>query len=163
MEKINSDYVRELYNKATKNNYEYWRWKSSLSRKKQYQQTLKSLLFHIGDSFFEDLLEVGCGPGTWTRILTKRCKNITIVDISEEMIKVARRRLSPKKVKCIVGDFQDPELSFPSKYDAIFCIRAIEYMDFANSWIPPCLWSSGTIYNILTLLSPHIESNCFGL
>jgi len=37
-----------------------------------------------------DLLEIACGTGIWTQVLTKRAKSVTAGDISQSMIAIAR-------------------------------------------------------------------------
>lgn len=80
---------------------------------------------------FANIFEVGCGVGTWTVHLCNWCKNITLFDISDEMAELTVNRLKQlnfTRVSKIVGDFQDRNLNIKGKYDAIFSIRAIEYM-----------------------------------
>jgi SAM-dependent methyltransferase len=40
----------------------------------------------------ENALEVGCGTGAFARLLAKRCKRVVALDLSPEMIRVARAR-----------------------------------------------------------------------
>jgi len=40
----------------------------------------------------EDALEIGCGTGAFARLLAKRCKRVVALDLSPEMIRVARLR-----------------------------------------------------------------------
>jgi ubiquinone/menaquinone biosynthesis C-methylase UbiE len=42
----------------------------------------------------EHALEIGCGTGAFARQLAKRCKQVTALDLSAEMIRVARSRSS---------------------------------------------------------------------
>jgi SAM-dependent methyltransferase len=48
-----------------------------------------------------DVLELACGPGTWTRQLLSHAKTITAVDSSPEMLAIAARRVG-----------HDPRLQF---------------------------------------------------
>ncbi|HEX5882910.1 MAG TPA: class I SAM-dependent methyltransferase [Pyrinomonadaceae bacterium] len=50
-----------------------------------------SLLKYVPESC-ENALEIGCGTGAFARELGKRCKRVVAIDMSEEMIRVARRR-----------------------------------------------------------------------
>ena len=50
-----------------------------------------SLLKYVPESC-ENALEMGCGTGAFARELGKRCKRVVAIDMSEEMIRVARRR-----------------------------------------------------------------------
>jgi len=42
----------------------------------------------------ENALEIGCGTGAFARALAKRCKRVVALDLSSEMIRIARSRSS---------------------------------------------------------------------
>lgn len=50
-----------------------------------------SLLKHL-PADCENALEIGCGTGAFARLLAKRCKHVVALDLSSEMIRVARSR-----------------------------------------------------------------------
>ena len=50
-----------------------------------------SLLRHVPRNC-EHALEIGCGTGAFARELAKRCKHVVALDLSAEMIRVARSR-----------------------------------------------------------------------
>jgi SAM-dependent methyltransferase len=50
-----------------------------------------SLLKHVPANC-ENALEIGCGTGAFARLLAKRCKRVVALDLSSEMIRVARSR-----------------------------------------------------------------------
>jgi len=52
-----------------------------------------SLLKHVPEHC-ENALEVGCGTGAFARALARRCKRVVALDLSAEMIRVARSRSS---------------------------------------------------------------------
>ena len=52
-----------------------------------------SLLQHVPQNC-EHALEIGCGTGAFARQLAKRCKKVIGIDLSSEMIRVARARSS---------------------------------------------------------------------
>lgn len=76
------------------------------------------------------LLEVGPGPGTWTKELLNALPavSITAVDISSEMLERARAHLAPygDRVKYVEHDFTTYRAEH--SFDAFFSSRAIEYM-----------------------------------
>ena len=51
------------------------------------------LLQHL-PAYCENALEIGCGTGAFARLLAKRCKRVIGIDLSSEMIRVARSRSS---------------------------------------------------------------------
>ena len=52
-----------------------------------------SLLNHV-PADCENALEIGCGTGAFARLLASRCKRVLALDLSPEMIRVARSRSS---------------------------------------------------------------------
>lgn len=50
-----------------------------------------SLLKHVPQNC-ENALEIGCGTGSFARELAKRCKRVVAIDMSTEMIRVARKK-----------------------------------------------------------------------
>ena len=52
-----------------------------------------SLLKHVPANC-ENVLEIGCGTGAFARLLASRCKRVVALDVSPEMIRVARSRSS---------------------------------------------------------------------
>lgn len=52
-----------------------------------------SLLKHVPESC-ENALEIGCGTGAFARALARRCRRVVALDLSAEMIRVARSRSS---------------------------------------------------------------------
>ena len=132
---FDSAWMRKFYDykvgKKIKNkygDYEYYRWFLNKRKKRQYKFSTTSILFHLRDINFKNCLEIGCGPGTWTKLLLKKYPKakFTCIDISKEMIKQFKKEIKDKRAKPIVKDF----LAFNSgkKYDFIFSSRAIEYI-----------------------------------
>lgn len=66
-----------------------------------------------------NILETGCGTGIYTSLLCERFPgaDIEAMDISSEMVDVARRKLGSKKVKFIVADAESIER--PVRFDLI--------------------------------------------
>jgi SAM-dependent methyltransferase len=52
-----------------------------------------SLLRYVPENC-ENALEIGCGTGAFARVLARRCKHVVALDLSAEMIRVARSRSS---------------------------------------------------------------------
>ena len=72
------------------------------------------------------ILDIGCGDGRFTVPLAKRCKRITGIDSSKEMLELAR-----KKSKNIEYKKVDVEKGLPFKdnsFDKILCILVIDHM-----------------------------------
>ncbi len=77
---------------------------------------LKSLSF---DSW-GTILEVGCGNGRLTKLLLRlsNIKQITAIDISEDLINIAKKNISDNRVSFQTLDLE--KISFDNKFDLIF-------------------------------------------
>lgn len=67
--------------------YGYRRWKKYPAARFDYNSTKRQILSYLRKYHFNNALEIGCGPGTWTGILTQFADWITAVDISETRLK----------------------------------------------------------------------------
>jgi len=63
------------------------------------------------------LLELGCGTGNYTKILSKRF-SITAVERSPHMLEVARRKVRSRGVRFVLGDITHVLPGLDEKYDA---------------------------------------------
>lgn len=87
-----------------------------------------SLLKHVPENC-ENALEIGCGTGAFARALAKRCRRVVGLDLSAEMIRVARARS---------GQFENLEYqladamtwNFPqSHFDFVCSIATFHHLD----------------------------------
>ena len=91
-----------------------------------YNESYDFLLTKIQDG--AAVLDLACGPGNVSHYL-KRCRpglRITGVDISAEMIDIARTRIQDGKF--VVKDILEIELG--AKFDCVICAFGIPYLDF---------------------------------
>ncbi len=140
---VPSEKIKEHYNEVMgnlKGDYIYYRWGESEIKRRHYRQTetvLKYLLDKI--KVRGDILEIGCGPAVWTPLFTNYVNSVTLLDISEEALSQARKRLvGQSNINYICGDFVDVELCEEKKYDMIISIRAFEYMSDKLKVVKKC-------------------------
>ena len=74
-------------------------------------------------------LEIRCGSGVWTSLFIEKFPNVTVLDISEEMLTQTKNKFDKKIKEYLCGDFLDDNLIFKDGYDHIFLIRAFEYFN----------------------------------
>lgn len=127
--------TKDFYNHSadqTENSggYEYNRWFKDKISRQLYQMTAEEIERVCQETKFNDYLEVGCGPGVWSKFFLKNNsgKNFDLVDISGNMIKQAKDALKEYgNVRYFVSDFLDfvPD----KKYDFFFSARAFEYIE----------------------------------
>ena len=65
-----------------------------------------------------DVLELACGPGTWTPQLLRHAASVTAVDASPEMLALAEKRVGPGRVRFVRADLftWQPD----RRFDAVF-------------------------------------------
>jgi ubiquinone/menaquinone biosynthesis C-methylase UbiE len=121
--------VKEKYNLENRDDYEYSRWFSGSISKAGYKMTEKSIYRHVLDKDIkiENYLELGPGPGTWTKLFCKKGNiSLDLVDISREMLASAKKNLSDcGNVTFFEKNFIDFQPD--KKYDFFFSSRAAEY------------------------------------
>jgi ubiquinone/menaquinone biosynthesis C-methylase UbiE len=127
-----TEWMKTYYNNKVKSEgrgYESTRWFSSSRHKQQYALSKKSILHHLKGISAKKILEIGCGPGTWTKVLLDLFPKakITSLDLSEEMIREHRENIRSKRVKTMISGFLEAELE-KQGFDLIFFSRAIEYI-----------------------------------
>lgn len=93
--------------------------------------------FHLlGDVRGRDVLEYGCGDGWNTVVLARRGARVKALDISPELIEVARRRLAAngvtEGVEFVVGSAHDLPLPDES-VDVVFGMAILHHLDLALS------------------------------
>jgi SAM-dependent methyltransferase len=108
------------------------RWGDHPVKRSHYRHTKRAIeaVFDKQVGQVADLLEVGCGPGIWTDIMLQHAKTVTLFDISEEMLKVARNKYrdNPNVTAFVQGDYIEDAGKLSGKFDVIFSARALEYM-----------------------------------
>jgi SAM-dependent methyltransferase len=74
------------------------------------------------------LLEIGCGTGTWTRYLTKLPAQIHAMDISEDLLAMARTKMSKPDVQFVCGDIE--KLPFADQsFDFVCGLSILHHLD----------------------------------
>jgi SAM-dependent methyltransferase len=172
--------TREYYDRIGRDlgtSYEYERWFKGIIQKSHYNHTRKSIEWAIRDNFgaVERCLEIGCGVGTWTDLFLQCSDHMSIVDISEELLNVVKEKYKNKnKVDYMCCDFIEKDLPLLDSFDAIFSIRALEYMSDKRMMAKRCydylrengkvviitknpLWRDKTIDNRKKVTNHHNE------
>lgn len=67
------------------------------------------------------MLEVACGTGSHSKILVERGYEVTGVDISEDMLRIARRKVKGN-ARFLRGDMRDLDAVVEGKYDMAVCL-----------------------------------------
>lgn len=78
------------------------------------------LLDRLSHISYHSALDLGCGTGEMMKqiLQTDNCKELYGIDLSEEMLAVAKSKL-PDQVKLLLGDSESP---FPDNFfDVVYC------------------------------------------
>lgn len=127
---LHPDYVKSYYDgflSKYEKEYSYYRWQAGEVEKLHYFQTRRSLLPYL-QKINGSVLEIGGGDAIWTMEYIENAKSLTFLDISEEMISRAQKRLEnfSNKISFVNLDFLKSDFEEKS-FDHIVSIRNLEY------------------------------------
>src|SRR3989344_3971220 len=99
--------VKDEFDRLGRMDYEFNRWFSERGQRENYHAMREAIQHHLRDIPFGRCLEVGCGPGTWTRVLreARPLASFTLVDLSKVMLGKARENLGDDGFTYVAGDF----------------------------------------------------------
>lgn len=87
----------------------------------------------LGDVVGKNVLDLGCGKGENLVPLAERGAHVTGIDISPELVGLARRRMEIARVKAVVQMGSAYHTGLPNEsIDAIFCIAVIHHLDISH-------------------------------
>jgi ubiquinone/menaquinone biosynthesis C-methylase UbiE len=75
----------------------------------------KALVAMLGDRKFSNILEAGCGTGKNTGWLASRAERLTAVDLSENMLAIAKQKVASENVSFLRHDLHQP-WPFPDQH-----------------------------------------------
>ncbi len=110
--------------------YQDLRWFKTRLTRLEYSQTEQALLAELQPSEKGRYLEIGCGPGTWTRVVAARAAEVIAIDISANMLEQAKKYIGTVgHVTYVHGDAAEyqPE----GQLTGLFSFRVLEYV---NGW-----------------------------
>src|SRR3989338_793385 len=113
--------------------YKYNQWEKSIVAEYDYASTKEILLEFLEPNKTDYILEIGCGPGKWTNIISDKCKNIIGIDISGNMISEAKKTCKKSNTKFIHTDFMRAEVC--GGFDKIFAVRSFGYIHDKEKFI----------------------------
>lgn len=118
--------INDFWNQMA-STYKNRQWENTRIARFDYELTKKLLFKYLRPNEKDNILEVGCGPGTWTNPVSASCKKLVAVDISDKMLNNAKAYCKQQKnIQFICGDAIN--MKHDTKFDKIFSVRSIEYI-----------------------------------
>jgi 2-polyprenyl-3-methyl-5-hydroxy-6-metoxy-1,4-benzoquinol methylase len=80
---------------------------------------------------FDRVIDIGCGDGSLSLPLLPRCNRLTLLDISSQMLGLARQKIPADRlndISVINGSFLGSNLSVQS-FDLILCVGVLAHVD----------------------------------
>lgn len=124
-----NEHIEGIYDEAA-SYYQQLRWFKTRLTRLEHEQTRDALVRQLGKAKHPGgrYLEIGCGPGTWTKVVAERVDEVLAVDISENMLAQARNYVAgARNVTFIHGDAAQYQPD--GELDGIFSFRVLEYVD----------------------------------
>jgi ubiquinone/menaquinone biosynthesis C-methylase UbiE len=104
-----------------------------------------SLLDALGDVNGQRILDVACGEGFYTRLLSRRGAKLTGVDLSAGMVDLARQQeaAAPLGIEYLVGDGRD--LPFDEEFDLVIAAYLLNYAPTPEELAAMCQGVAGSL------------------
>jgi SAM-dependent methyltransferase len=84
--------------------------RNTVAGQKRLENRFDDLCLFFGRSIQGRLLELGCGSGIWTQILSRTPVAITSIELSEDLLALARSRCPDPQIHFICGDAENLSL-----------------------------------------------------
>ena len=133
----------------TKQAYNIWskQYDSNINKTRDLEAiVLRKVLENI---HFNSCLEIGCGTGKNTEWLITKAKQITAVDLSEEMLAKAKEKISSEIVQFIQADITFDWTFSKKQYDLVtfsLVLEHIQNLDHVFQEVSKSLAKEGIVY-----------------
>lgn len=114
--------IKEFYNKTAT------AWSDDCLKEKENKEVIQKFMdcFINGGTASPRILDLGCGAGYDSKLLSEYGARVVGVDISDKQIEIAKQNLSSGKF--FVGDITD-KLDNLGKFDGVLCLATIMHVD----------------------------------
>ena len=115
--------------------YKNWSLQYDINLNKTRDLEAISLRESLSNYSFDCCLEIGCGTGKNTEWLITKCDSILAIDISDEMLSIAKQKVTDKKVSFLNADITN-NLDFnDNEFDLVVCSLVLEHIENINDII----------------------------
>ena len=133
----------------TRQAYNIWSQQYDFNENKTRDLEAQALQETLQNINFETCLEIGCGTGKNTAWLITKAKQVTAVDLSEEMLAKAKEKINNDNVEFIEADITANWTFAEKKYELItfsLVLEHIQNLDHIFNEVDKCLVQGGHIY-----------------
>lgn len=113
----------------TKKAYDSWSSQYDTNLNKTRDLEALALQQTLAPLEFKSCLEIGCGTGKNTAWLIDKAKEITAVDLSEEMLTKAKEKINSEKVSFLQADILHDWNFVNKKYDLVSFSLVLEHIE----------------------------------
>jgi len=135
----------------------YWGWATKAGKKRADRRA--KLIVSLGQlAFGKKVLELGCGTGIFTEKLSKTGATITALDISPDLLNLAKKRIIAENISFVLGDLENLEFA-DNSFDAIVGVSILHHVNLntALKEIKRVLKNGGkVIFSEPNMLNPQI-------
>lgn len=117
--------IQRVYDEAS-TYYRNLRWDKTRLTRFEYELTRRTIQEELGPDKVASILELGCGPGTWTGLLAMRSEQMVAVDLSPGMLAQARRAVPYANVEFVNADAA--RFDADRQFDRVVSVRVLEYI-----------------------------------
>ena len=109
----------------------YDHWSEQYDTNINLTRDLEALAFRkvLAEINFDTCLEIGCGTGKNTAWLAGRAKQITAVDLSNEMLAIAKEKIKADHVQFLQADILQDWNFISSAYDLVSFSLVLEHIE----------------------------------
>lgn len=109
--------------------YQHWAGQYDTNLNKTRDLEAKALMADLNTVRFQNCLEIGCGTGKNTTFLMTKGEQIVSVDLSENMLAIARQKITAKNVTFLKADLNGEWNFTHQKFDLIVCSLVLEHIE----------------------------------
>lgn len=109
----------------------YNNWAVQYDTNKNLTRDLEAISLRqtLQDIHFDRCLEIGCGTGKNTEWLINKSCVLTAIDLSEEMLNIARTKINSEKVEFLQADIMEPWSFVNQPYDLVCFSLVLEHIE----------------------------------
>lgn len=113
--------------------YKHWSALYDTNENKTRDLEAVALREILAEIKFDFCLELGCGTGKNTEWLISKAKQVTAVDLSEEMLAIARQKIKSDRVQFHRVDITQPWTFTRAQYDLVSFSLVLEHIENLDS------------------------------